>query len=170
MITIRELLTHTAGLPAWRPVYLLAEDEPERAAGAIANLDLEYKPGTRVVYSDLGFIALGILLSRLTGHSLADMARTEIFAPLEPPANVLQPRRGITDRHRSLRNRQRLRARHVRAERRGCVSEFSSTIDLGRGARRQRVLPRRRCGPRRTLPRVRPTRSGWPNSSLPTTC
>ena len=31
MITIRELLTHTAGLPAWRPVYLLAEDEPERA-------------------------------------------------------------------------------------------------------------------------------------------
>ena len=63
-------------------VYLLAEDEPERAASAIANLDLEYKPGARVVYSDLGFIALGILLSRLTGHSLADMARTEIFEPL----------------------------------------------------------------------------------------
>ena len=35
MITVRELLTHTAGLPAWRPIYLLAEDEPERAAGAI---------------------------------------------------------------------------------------------------------------------------------------
>ena len=82
MITIRELLTHSAGLPAWRPLYVLAEDEAERAAGAIANLDLEYKPGTRVVYSDLGFIALGILLSRLTGHSLADMARHEIFEPL----------------------------------------------------------------------------------------
>jgi CubicO group peptidase (beta-lactamase class C family) len=53
-ITIRELLTHTSGLPAWRPLYLLTEDEPERAAGAIANTDLEYKPGTRVVYSDLG--------------------------------------------------------------------------------------------------------------------
>jgi serine-type D-Ala-D-Ala carboxypeptidase len=82
MITVRELLTHTAGLPAWRPLYLLAEDEPERAAGAIATLDLEYKPGTHVVYSDLGFIALGILLTRMTGHALADMARMEIFEPL----------------------------------------------------------------------------------------
>lgn len=82
MITIRELLTHSAGLPAWRPLYVLAEDEAERAAGAIANLDLEHKPGTRVLYSDLGFIALGILLSRLTGHPLADMARHEIFEPL----------------------------------------------------------------------------------------
>ncbi|HEX2269789.1 MAG TPA: serine hydrolase domain-containing protein, partial [Pyrinomonadaceae bacterium] len=86
MITIRELLTHSSGLPAWRPLYLLAEDEPDRAAGAIANLDLEYKPGTRVVYSDLGFIALGILLARmsghLAGHSLADLARNEIIEPL----------------------------------------------------------------------------------------
>src|SRR6185369_13193846 len=65
MITIRELLTHTSGLPAWRPLYVLTEDQPDRAAGAIASLDLEYKPGTRVVYSDLGFIALGILLERL---------------------------------------------------------------------------------------------------------
>src|SRR5580765_7402177 len=54
MITVRELLTHTSGLPAWRPLYLLADDEPERAAGAIASLDLEYKPGTHVIYSDLG--------------------------------------------------------------------------------------------------------------------
>ena len=82
MITVRELLTHTAGLPAWRPLYLLAEDEPERAAGAIASLDLEYKPGTRVVYSDLGFIALGMLLTRMTGHSLAEMAHKEIIEPL----------------------------------------------------------------------------------------
>ncbi len=71
MITVRELLTHTSGLPAWRPLYLLTEDQPDRAAGAIASLDLEYKPGTRVVYSDLGFIALGILLERMTGHRLA---------------------------------------------------------------------------------------------------
>src|ERR1051326_2219731 len=40
MITVRELLTHTSGLPAWRPLYLLAEDEPERTAGAIAQLEI----------------------------------------------------------------------------------------------------------------------------------
>ena len=95
MITVRELLTHSAGLPAWRPLYLLAEDEPERAAGAIANLDLEYKPGTRVVYSDLGFIALGILLARMTGHSLADMARREIFEPLELKQTFFNPEEAL---------------------------------------------------------------------------
>ena len=95
MITVRELLTHTAGLPAWKALYLLAEDEPERAAGAIANLDLEYKPGTRVVYSDLGFIALGILLARMTAHSLADMARTEIFEPLELKQTFFNPEEAL---------------------------------------------------------------------------
>jgi CubicO group peptidase (beta-lactamase class C family) len=91
MITVRELLTHTSGLPAWRPLYILTEDEPERAAGAIANLDLEYKPGTRVVYSDLGFIALGILLERLTGHELAELARKEIFEPLNLKQTFFNP-------------------------------------------------------------------------------
>jgi len=91
MITVRELLTHTSGLPAWRPLYLLAEDEPERAAGAIASLDLEYKPGTRVVYSDLGFIALGMLLMRMTGHPLTDMARAEIFEPLDLKQTFFNP-------------------------------------------------------------------------------
>jgi serine-type D-Ala-D-Ala carboxypeptidase len=91
MITVRELLTHTSGLPAWRPLYILAEDERERAAGAIANLDLEYKPGTRVLYSDLGFIALGILLERMTGHRLAELAQREIFEPLNLKQTFFNP-------------------------------------------------------------------------------
>jgi CubicO group peptidase (beta-lactamase class C family) len=91
MITIRELLTHTSGLPAWRPLYLLTEDQPDRAAGAIASLDLEYKPGTRVIYSDLGFIALGILLERLTGQRLAQLAQHEIFEPLELKQTFFNP-------------------------------------------------------------------------------
>src|SRR4026207_2539813 len=66
MITVRQLLTHTSGLPAWRPLYILAEGERERALGVIANEALEYKPGTQVIYSDLGFIVLGFLLERLT--------------------------------------------------------------------------------------------------------
>src|SRR5687768_11517289 len=91
MITIRELLTHTSGLPAWRPLYVLTEEQPDRAAGAIANLDLEYKPGTRVVYSDLGFIALGIMLERLTGQCLAEMAKHEIFEPLKLEHTFFNP-------------------------------------------------------------------------------
>lgn len=91
MITVRELLTHTSGLPAWRPLYILADDEPERAVGAIANLELEYKPGTRVVYSDLGFIALGILLERMTGHHLSELAQHEIIEPLNLKQTFFNP-------------------------------------------------------------------------------
>ena len=91
MITVRELLTHTSGLPAWRPLYILAEGEPERTLGVIANLDLEYKPGTQVVYSDLGFITLGFLLERMTGQRFAEIARHEIFQRLNLQRTFFNP-------------------------------------------------------------------------------
>lgn len=91
MITVRQLLTHTSGLPAWRPLYILAEGERERAIGVIAAEDLEYKPGTRVVYSDLGFITLGFLLERFTGKKLADMARVEIIETLKLQRTFFNP-------------------------------------------------------------------------------
>jgi len=90
-ITVRELLTHTSGLPAWRPLYILAEGERDTAVSAIANLNLEYKPGTRVVYSDLGFIVLGLLLERLTGKRLAELAQSEIFQPLNLKHTFFNP-------------------------------------------------------------------------------
>src|SRR2546423_9401599 len=58
-ITVRQLLTHTSGLPAWLPLYLNAEGDPARVLEVIAARPLEQTPGTRVVYSDLGFITLG---------------------------------------------------------------------------------------------------------------
>jgi serine-type D-Ala-D-Ala carboxypeptidase len=94
-ITLRELLTHTSGLPAWRPIYILAEGERDRAAGAIASLDLEYKPGTHVVYSDLGFIVLGLLLERLTGRTLAELAQAEILQPLKLERSFFNPQMAI---------------------------------------------------------------------------
>jgi CubicO group peptidase (beta-lactamase class C family) len=90
-ITIGQLLTHTSGLPAWLPLYNLAGGEPDRASSAIANLELEYKPGTRVVYSDLGFIVLGLLLERLTTTRLAQLARHEIFEPLQLKRTFFNP-------------------------------------------------------------------------------
>ena len=81
-ITIRHLLTHTSGLPAWRPLYLLCEGRPERAPTVINALPLEHEPGTRVVYSDLGFITLGLLLQRLSYRTLAELALREVIHPL----------------------------------------------------------------------------------------
>lgn len=89
-ITVRHLLTHTSGLPAWRPLYLLS-DSKEDVLAAIANEALENPTGARVVYSDLSFITLGFLLQRLTGSLLVDLAQREIFAPLKLPHTFFNP-------------------------------------------------------------------------------
>jgi serine-type D-Ala-D-Ala carboxypeptidase len=81
-ITVRQLLTHTSGLPAWRPLYLMAGGERERALGALAAEPLESAPGAHVRYSDLGFITLGFLIERVAGAQLSELARREIFEPL----------------------------------------------------------------------------------------
>jgi len=90
-ITVRELLTHTSGLPAWRPLYVLAEGRRDAAVAVIADQNLEYAPGTRVVYSDLGFITLGFLLERLTGASLAALANREIIERLNLKQTFFNP-------------------------------------------------------------------------------
>lgn len=94
-ITVRELLTHSAGLPAWKPLYILAQGEQERAIGSIADLALVYKPGTRVIYSDLGFIALGFLLERLTGKPLIQLAREEIIKALSLTRTFFNPEKAL---------------------------------------------------------------------------
>lgn len=90
-ITIRHLLTHGSGLPAWRPLYVLTEGRPEATLAAIANLKLEYLPGARVLYSDLGFITLGLLLERMTGTTLAALARQEIIESLNLTRTLFNP-------------------------------------------------------------------------------
>jgi CubicO group peptidase (beta-lactamase class C family) len=94
-ITVRRLLTHTSGLPAWRPLYLLAGGDPSRALEVIASQPLEQEPGARVVYSDLGFITLGLLLQRVTGSPLAALARERIFAPLKLARTFFNPEKAF---------------------------------------------------------------------------
>jgi CubicO group peptidase (beta-lactamase class C family) len=91
VMTVRNLLTHTSGLPPWRPLRQLTGDRRERVLEVIAAEKLEHAPGTRVAYSDLGFITLGLLLERITGEPLAELARREIFAPLELRRTFFNP-------------------------------------------------------------------------------
>jgi CubicO group peptidase (beta-lactamase class C family) len=81
-VTVRHLLTHTSGLPAWQPLYLSTGGDRGRVLETIAAQPLERPPGARVVYSDLGFVTLGLLAQRVTDTLLADLARHEIFGPL----------------------------------------------------------------------------------------
>jgi CubicO group peptidase (beta-lactamase class C family) len=89
-ITIQQLLTHTSGLPAWRPLYLLAENR-DAVLNAISKEPLQAQPGDRVTYSDLGFIALGLLLQRLHSSDLDQLAEREIFAPLQLTRTFFRP-------------------------------------------------------------------------------
>jgi len=91
LITVRQLLTHSSGLPAWRPLYILTHGEKDGTIGAIASEALAYKPGERVVYSDLGFIVLGLLLQSLTGKRLDQLAQSEIIEPLNLKATFFNP-------------------------------------------------------------------------------
>ena len=90
-LTVRHLLTHTSGLPAWRPLYLLAGGDRERVPALVAAQPLEQAPGARVVYSDLGFITLGLLLQRVAGAPLAELARREIIGPLDLERTFFNP-------------------------------------------------------------------------------
>src|SRR6185295_19183505 len=63
--------------------YVLAKGDRERTLAEIANLELDYQPGTRVVYCDMGFITLGFLLERLARKPIAELAKEELFQRLQ---------------------------------------------------------------------------------------
>jgi CubicO group peptidase (beta-lactamase class C family) len=79
-VAFRHLLTHTSGLPAWRPLYR----QPDAGAARYEALNtfFSYLPGTRVVYSDVGLILLGIAIERLAGRSLDTVIRQHVAEPL----------------------------------------------------------------------------------------
>ncbi len=80
-ITVRQLLTHVSGLPAETP---LADFEHGRALAMkrIMALSLKAPPGSKFIYSDVGFMVLEEVIRRVTGEDLATFANAEIFAPL----------------------------------------------------------------------------------------
>ena len=92
-ITVRDMVTHTSGLPAWRPLYILTGGDPEATVSALAGVPLEQPPGRAVIYSDLGFIALGFLLQGLTRSAVDQLAQREIFSPLSLHQTFFNPSR-----------------------------------------------------------------------------
>jgi len=80
-ITLFNLLTHTAGFPPYKPLYKFCKDY-EEAVKYIISLDLEYKPGTKVVYSDFSYIILGHILEMIGGDRLDKLCDKYVFKPL----------------------------------------------------------------------------------------
>ena len=92
-ITLIQLMTHSSGLPNWRPLYLEAQTRADVPA-AIARTLLEPQPphGQReVIYSDLNYVLLGFVLERVTGERLDRLAEREIFEPLGLERTMFSP-------------------------------------------------------------------------------
>jgi CubicO group peptidase (beta-lactamase class C family) len=89
-VKLRHLLAHSSGLPGYAELFRTATT-PADLLRACLQLPLEAEPGSRVEYSDLGFILLGKALEVLTGEELSTLARREVFQPLKLAATGFTP-------------------------------------------------------------------------------
>ena len=81
-VTIKNLLMHNSGLPAYKKFYALYSD-PQQVLDDIYSTKPAYPPGTKTIYSDLGMITLGKVIEKVTGKSLDVFCNEVIFKPLE---------------------------------------------------------------------------------------
>lgn len=83
-ITIRMLLSHSSGLPAWRPYFdrLIKMPFEERKSALLNMIFSEpLETETNQVYSDLGFMLLGLVVENLTAVRLDEAVRSLVFEP-----------------------------------------------------------------------------------------
>jgi CubicO group peptidase (beta-lactamase class C family) len=80
-VTIRHLLTHSSGLPAWRPLFRETANRAE-ALALVDTTPLMRQPGDTFVYSDLGAMVLMQAIEAASGQSLDRFLETRLFGPL----------------------------------------------------------------------------------------
>ena len=96
-ITVRHLLTHSAGLVMWQPLYYHAGTKAE-TYDVIRGMPLQWGVGEGRHYSDLGFMLLGYMVERVSGEPLDVFVQEELYRPLGLRHTGYLPRRsGLTD-------------------------------------------------------------------------
>jgi CubicO group peptidase (beta-lactamase class C family) len=89
-VTLRMLLAHSSGLSAHEKFFLKARDR-ESVLRMAFNTPLAAEPGSTAVYSDIGFIILGVALERLADEPLERFCQREIFDPLGMTSTTFKP-------------------------------------------------------------------------------
>jgi CubicO group peptidase (beta-lactamase class C family) len=89
-VTVRQLLTHTSGLPDHRPYYLTLTDAVQARAAVLAE-PLVAAPGSGCRYSDLGFVVLGELAAAVSGCGLAELVQQVVCEPLGLARTMFRP-------------------------------------------------------------------------------
>ena len=82
-VTVRELLSHTAGFGDYPEKFDFRKDWTEdEELKVVESIPLAYPPGTKWEYSNLGYLTLGVLIHRVTGEFYGDFLQRRIFHPL----------------------------------------------------------------------------------------
>lgn len=83
-VTIRELLSHTAGFTDYPKSFDMRRDYTEaEQLKIVESIPLAFAPGTSWSYSNLGFLTIGILIHKVTGKFYGDFLQERIFRPLD---------------------------------------------------------------------------------------
>jgi CubicO group peptidase (beta-lactamase class C family) len=143
-VTIRMLLAHSSGLPAYEKLFLKARTRDELLRAAF-TMPLSADPGSRTEYSDIGFILLGVALERLADESLDRFCQREIFAPLGMVNTAFNPPKEIRGqipptaddrsfRHRMIQGEVQDENASILGGVAGQAGLFSTAVDLARFA------------------------------------
>ena len=89
-ITIRNLMTHTAGLAPFKQFYLM-DSSIEGRLDSLYNSEPETKIGEKVVYSDIGLITMGKLVEKVGGLTLDKIVDSLVFKPLGMNSTFYNP-------------------------------------------------------------------------------
>jgi CubicO group peptidase (beta-lactamase class C family) len=89
-VSLRMLLAHSSGLPAYEKLFLKARTRDQLLLAAL-TMPLVAEPETRAEYSDIGFMVLGEALERLAGETLDRFCQREIFGPLSMARSGYNP-------------------------------------------------------------------------------
>ncbi len=90
-ITLRQLLTHTSGLPRMGGFDALHAPSEQDIARSLAGFALARPPGSAYSYSNLGFSLLGIVAGRAAHARYRDLVRTRLLAPLGMTSTAFDP-------------------------------------------------------------------------------
>lgn len=102
-VTLWHLLTHTSGLPSWTNLFDRLKADKDALEEWLAGhwppqIALLFEPGTRVLYSDLGYLLLGKAIEAVVGRTLDALAQEWLFRPLGLEASGFCPPERLKER------------------------------------------------------------------------
>jgi len=96
-VRLSHLMSHRSGLPAWVPFYKEARDRKQMIK-MLMSVKPDKPPGENEVYSDLGYMIIGLILERAFDKSLKGIARDNVFRPLGMKETSFLPGKALRGR------------------------------------------------------------------------